>query len=365
MNGSYATISLSANNLSAPNNGTEFLDKIYLFRPINPTAKLDLLLSLVAIGIIAFGGNFLILLFLKTKERANSFLRTCSFQMNFNLYIKSLAISDILCSLISLPYVGLQLYIDALQRGWGCKIGRYLIVLFPCITMNNLLVISLGKYFSTRQVPRTFSHSTVKNIVFFAWLAGFLVAIFPASTFQGIRYDLNNTHYTVTCMYDEQHTPFRIIFFSVLFLQYIIPCCILIRINISLIITVWKRTRTNIDVQQDNGIRLMVRAARVRGIYTVVAITFAFVAPYLLFFANVIYHMVAQPNIDFETDQVIRTMSAIIALSNSAINVVIYLVQMKDFRTFLKEKLIKVLVIHNQTIQVGVVGVEMQPQGNP
>ena len=365
MNGSRLTSQLSANNFSAPNNATEISGKIYVFRPIDPSTKLALLLSLIAIGIIAFGGNVLILLFMKTKETSNSFLRTCSFQMNFYFYIKSLAISDVLCSIISLPYQSLQLYLDVFQRGWACKIGRYVIFLFPCVTINNLLVISFGKYFSTRQTPRTFNHSTVRRIVMLAWLAGFLVALFPAATFDGIRNDLNDTHYTEICRYDKQYLPFRIIFISFTVLQYIIPSCILIRLNISLIITVWTKTRRTIDVQQDNGIRLMVRAARVRSISIVVAVTFAFVTPYIFYVANVIYQMVARPKIEFETDHIIRTVSVIIAFSNSAINVVIYLVQMKDFRTFVKGKF-KTLFTHNQTIQVGVAGVEMEPQGgNP
>ena len=365
MNGSHLTSQLSANNFAAPNNATEISGKIYVFRPIHPSIKLALLLSLVAIGIIAFGGNVLILLFLKTKDKANSILKTCSFQMNFNLYIKSLAISDILSSVISVPLLSLRWYVDALQRGWVCKIGQYVTFLFPCITINNLLVITFGKYFSTRQVPRTFNHSTVKRIVFFAWLAGFLIILLPATTMEGIRYDLNDTHYTMFCQYNNQYLPFRIIFVGVAFVQYIIPSCILIRLNISLIITVWARTRRTTNVQQDNGIRLMVRAARVRSIYTVVALTFAFVTPYIFFVAGVLYHMVAQPKIDFETDHVIRSVSAIIVFSNSAINVVIYLVQMKDFRTFVKKMFVKVFSVHNQTIQVGEVGVEIQPQGNP
>ncbi|XP_078382260.1 uncharacterized protein LOC144664938 [Oculina patagonica] len=354
--------SLHADNVSLPNNGTDVFGKIYVLRPIDPSTKLVLLLSLVAIGVIAFVGNVLILLFLKTKERANSFMRTCSFLMNFSFYIKSLAISDVLSSIVPIPYTSLRLYFDVFQRGWGCKIGRYLTFVFPCITINNLLVISFGKYFSTRQVPRTFSHSTVKRIILFAWLAGFVVVLFPAATYEGIRYDLNNTHYTVICRSNNQYFPFRVIFVSFLFLQYIIPSCILIRLNISLIITLWTRARRTIDAQRDNGIRSVVRAARVRTIYTVVALTFAFVIPYLLYFIYVVYHMVAQPKMDFETDRVIRTASAIVALSNSAINVVIYLVRMKDFRTFLKRKSILIFFTRNQTIPGREVGVEMQPQ---
>ncbi|XP_078384120.1 putative G-protein coupled receptor 19 [Oculina patagonica] len=357
--------SLHEDNVSAPNNGTDFFGKVYVFRPINPSTKLALLLSLVAIGIIAFVGNVLILLFLKTKDRANSIVRTCSFLMNFNFYIKSLAISDVLSSVISIPYVSLQLYLDVLQRGWGCKIGRYMSILFPCVTINNLLAICFGKFFSTRQVPRTFSHSTVKRIVLFAWLAGFLVALFPAATFYEIRHYLNDTHYTVLCRPNNQYYPFRVIFVSFSFLQYIIPSCILIRLNISLIITVWTRTRRTIDVERDNGMRAIVRAARVRSIYTVVALTFAFVTPYLFYCGIVTYNMVAQPKMDFETDHVIRTVSVIMAFSNSAFNVAIHLVQMKDFRTFLKRKFMLRFFTHNQTIPAGVVGVEMQPQGNP
>ncbi|XP_078383161.1 putative G-protein coupled receptor 19 [Oculina patagonica] len=354
--------SLHADNFSVPNNRTDVFGKIYVFRPIDPSTKLALLLSLVAIGIIAFVGNVLILLFLKTKERENSFGRACSFLMNFNFYIKSLATSDVLSSVVSIPYTSLQLYLDVLQRGWGCKIGRYLIFLFPCVTIENLLVISFGKYFATRRVPRTFNHSTVKRIVLLAWLAGSLVALFPAATFEEIRHDLNETHYTTICGYDRQYLPFRVIFLIFFFMQYLLPSCILIRLNISLMITLWTRARRTIDVQQDNGIRSMVRAARIRAIYTVVALTFAFVTPYLFYVAYVIYHMVAQPKMDFETDHVIRTASGIAALSNSAINVVIYLVQMKDFRTFLKRKFTLRFFIHNQTIPAGGEGVEMQPQ---
>ena len=45
--------------------------------------------------------------------------------------------------------------------------------------------------------------------------------------------------------------------------------------------------------------------------------------------------MIAKPDIDFQTDYIIRYGSGLIAFSNSAINFVIYVVQMKDFRKFL------------------------------
>ena len=82
----------------------------------------------------------------------------------------------------------------------------------------------------------------------------------------------------------------------------------------------------------------MARAARTRAMYIVIVLTFAFVTPYFSYFVYVAYNMIAQPDISFETDQVILTANTIIVYSNSAINPIIYFVQMKDFRAFLKEK---------------------------
>ena len=179
-------------NVSPPANGSDFSDKIYVLRPLNPSVKLTLLLLYVTIAMIAFGGNVLVLLFMTSKGRTTSFMKAWNFQKNFNFFIKSLATSDVLASAIPLPYLCVNLYhFDFLQRGWPCKIGRYVVFLFPCVTGNNLLVTAFGKYLATRQIPRTFSFPTVKKVVFIAWLAGFLSALFPAATMDGIRYDLN------------------------------------------------------------------------------------------------------------------------------------------------------------------------------
>ena len=172
-----------------------------------------------------------------TKDRTACFIKACDFQRTFNICISSLATSDVLASVIPLPYLSVNLYFDLLQRGWPCNIGRYVVFLFPCVTGNNLLVTAFGKYLATRQIPRTFSFPTVKKVVFIAWLAWFLSALFPAAAMDGIRYDLNNTHYTVICRYDNTYLPFRIVFVTFTILQYIMPCCVLSSINISLMMT--------------------------------------------------------------------------------------------------------------------------------
>ena len=118
-------------NVSPPANGSDFSDKIYVLRPLNPSVKLTLLLLYVTIAMIAFGGNVLVLLFMTSKGRTTSFMKAWNFQKNFNFYIRSLATSDVLASVIQLPYLSVNLYFDFLQRGWPCKIGRYVVFLSP------------------------------------------------------------------------------------------------------------------------------------------------------------------------------------------------------------------------------------------
>ena len=260
-----------------------------------------------------------------------------SSEKNLDVYINSLVISDVLCNLISLPTVCVQFYFDVFKGLWGCRVSRYLQIVFPCVTMNNLMVISMEKYFSTRNVPSPFLFSTVKKLVWSAWLAGAVFVLIPSATYKQIRYELNETHYTMDCKYDKDHLPFRIIFLTFILFQYIIPCFILMFVSICLIITVKKKTRISVNIMQDNAIKRITRAAKRKAEILILALLLAFVTPYLLFFGQVLLTMVTKRDIDYHTDFLIRYTSASFAYSNGAVNVVIYSVQMKDFRAFLKK----------------------------
>ena len=352
-----------SSSLSTPSNGTDQGSKIFLFTPLEFSTKLTLLILLVTVGTIGFVGSLLILCFLKVKKKTNHILKSLSFQKNFDVYINSLAISDVLSNVISLPSLGVQIYFNFFQDGWGCKIARYLQFTFPCVTMNNLLVISIEKYFSTRKNPRPFRHSTVKKLVLFAWLAGIAIVLLPVSTVKGVRYDLNETHYTMFCMFDNNYLPSRIMLSIFSTFQYIIPSFIIIAISVCLIITVSSTARRTIDVQKDNAIKAMARAAKRRATIIIVALMIAFVIPYLGFFVAASYNTITKRHItyDFQTFCIIRYTNGIAALSNSAINVIIYLVQMKDFRAFLGKQFISRIRAENpNAVEVNNTQIEMQ-----
>ena len=315
---------------SALLNATEMKSRVYMFTPAGFTTKLALVLVFASVGAVGFVGNLLIYYFMSSKKNVVSYMQNNPFLRNFNFYIKSLALSDILSNIISLPLISIQIMVDVFQHDWPCRIVRFIGILLPSITMNNLMVISVERYLATRAVPRTFSVSTVRKLVFIAWLIALIVVLGPTATINGIRYDLNDTHYTVICKYDNGNLTFRIIIVCYALMQHLIPGVILSYINISVAKTLWSTQNTRIDIQRNNAIRANLIATKLRGTYLLIAMTFAFIIPYsaLLYYAA--YVMLAKPSLDFKTDFITRYLSAGLLYSNGAINFIIHVVQMKD-----------------------------------
>ena len=325
------------NKSSAFNNDTGTNDSaIYVFTPALYAAKQVLCFLLACFGGIGFVGCCLILYFLQKKPRKNP-LQANSFAKNLNTYVRSLCLSDLLSCAVSMPLVCLQMSLDVFQSGWVCKIVRYLNFVFPVITINNLVVISLEKYLSTRPIPRTFRASTVRKMIIAAWLLGILVMLFPAATYDGIRVNLNDTHYTVICRNVELFYPFKLTL--ILFpIQFVFPTVFITYVNVSLIRTVWVKRKRQISCNMNNAFKAHLRATRIKGISLLVALTFAFIFPFSLFVVNIAYTQIAKPQRDFSTDYMIRYGSGSIGYLNPVLNVIIYFAQMKDFREFLKKR---------------------------
>ena len=287
-NGSYP---FGFGNCSGPS------PSVYVFTPAGSTTKLALVISMLTSGVVGFVGGILILFFLSQNKQPTA----RSFMKNLNLYIKSLALSDILSCLVSRPLGCLQISFDLFQTHWACKIVRYFNIVFPIVTIYNLVVIAIEKHLSLRRVPRTLRASTVRKLILFAWFAGFAIVLLPTATFTGLRQDLNETHYTVLCKYDKYHLPSRIIMVSFTVLVYYIPCIFLIILNVTLIRKVWREVKMTIPIQVDNPIQAKLRAAKIRGTLLLIAITFAFIIPYFGYMVYLTYNIIATPDIDFQT----------------------------------------------------------------
>lgn len=328
-------------NTSA-NGSTSFLHRAetvkipkYVFTPAGITAKRVLCFILSTVGAVGFLGNCLVFFFLRQKSARNP-VKTNRFVKNLNLYLRSLCLSDLLSCAISLPLLCIQILFDVFQSGWTCKMVRYLNFVFPVVTINNLVVISLEKYLSTRKIPRTFSSATVRKMIIFAWFLGISVMLFPAATYNGKRVDLNRTHFTVICKNNERFYPFRITL--VIFpLQYVLPCIFVTYVNISLLKTLWGRGTRKIRNGVSDAFKGRLMATRIKGTILLVALTFAFIVPCLFYVGNIAYTQMSKPQRTFATDFIFRYGGGgIAAYFSSAINFIIYFVQMRDFRAYLK-----------------------------
>ena len=307
---------------------------VYVFAPADFSIKLVLVVLFVLFGVIGLVGNILILYFL-SKKKSVPFLQSSPFLRNFNLYMKSLALSEILVTSIGGVLVCIELMYDVFQNGWPCKIRRYISGTFYVIRANNLIVISTERFLSTRDVPKTFSGSTVRKLVYAAWLSGFFVGLFPAATLKGVRHDINATHYTMVCKPDTNYLPNRVIMVGFVLIQLVIPSIALICMNIIIARRIWKGSKRRIDIQRDNAIRAKMRSHQIKRTSLIVIVTIAFVFPYSSILYYTAFVAVAKPSLDFQEDFVIRQFSLVLVFSSSAINFIIYLVQMKDFRVFL------------------------------
>ena len=233
------------------------------------------------LGLVGLLGNSLIHYFV-LKKKSFPLLQSTPFVRNFNLYIRSLTLSNILSSLVSLRFLSLQ-WFDIFHNDWPCRIVRYIGMLFPTITLNNLIVISMEKFSSTRDVPKSFSVATVRKLVYGAWIIGCLSVSAPAATMSGVRPDINATHYTVVCKIDKNNLTYRVIGQSFGLIQFFIPSIILLCINLIIARRVWKRQSRRINIQRDNAIKVEMRSSQIRGTYLLIFFTFVSIVPYSFF----------------------------------------------------------------------------------
>lgn len=324
---------ISANSSSRLNNHTKTIDSIYVFTPAGNTGKRLLCLIMTILGVVGFFGNCFVFYFLGQKPKRNR-AQANRFVANLNLYIRSLSLSDLLCCALSLPLLLIQISFDVFQSGWPCKIVRYVNFVFFAITINILVVISLEKYLSTRKILRTIRTSSMRKMIIGAWVIGSIFMLLPSAAYDGLKVDLNGTHYTIICKNDEQFYPFKITL-VVLPLQYVFPGFFVTFVNICLVKTVWDSGRRQVTNMMSSTFQAQLRAKKIRGTTLLIAITFAFIIPFFLFLGNIAYTQMAKPQRDFATDFMIRYGTGCVVFLSPVVNFVIYFAQMKDFRVFL------------------------------
>ena len=323
-------------NVSDENSTAKLPPAVYVFTPAGFQAKVGLCFMFSAVIVMGLLGNASLLVYLPRKP-VNKKDRICSsrFMKNLNLSLRNLAMSDFLASLC-LTLTSIQVFFDVFQSGWSCKIVRYFSFVFVFITINIMVVINLEKYLSTRRIPRSFSAQTVAKMMNAAWILGAIAALVPSSTYEGQRIDLNESHFTVVCRYRSHFYPIPPLSIMIP-IQCVAPYVFITFSNVSLVRTMWNRTRkTEACHTANNPLKAKLSLIRIRGLTLLVTITVTNLITNFFFVVFLVYNQVAEPSLDFSTSYVLRYASGCVTHLNSSSNVVIYFIQMRDFRKFLK-----------------------------
>ena len=301
---------------------------------------LDIRLSIYLLVTIAstagFLGNLCVLRFLRKKEtKKTPGIKASS---NLNIFIRSLAISDVLVSISVVPLTYIRLFYRLSQTQWSCRIRSFIALLFPVITIYNIVVIGLERYILTcRPTSRPLSRATTEKLVKGAWLLGFFVTFLPAFTKNSLRIELNETHYTISCRHDNSNILNILMFQFFIGIAYVLPFVFIIFTCASIIRMVWKMKFQVAVAEKDVALALRKwRLKQRKATLILIAIIIALLVPYFLYAVYFTFNMIFKPTVDHKTDFLVRNVAAIFAYLNSFVNYCIHLAQLPGFRAYFK-----------------------------
>ncbi|KXJ17438.1 Pyroglutamylated RFamide peptide receptor [Exaiptasia diaphana] len=114
-------------------------------------------------------------------------------------YIQSLALSDVLCSLISIPIFTTEMFVDFVNNPFVCKAVRYFPMYFPITTICNYMLIGIERYVGIFHPFVLPSSAVVKRFVGATWIVAAFLDLTPVLAYNLVRYDLGKNLYTIIC----------------------------------------------------------------------------------------------------------------------------------------------------------------------
>ena len=308
----------------------------YLFMPVSLAAKATICSTMTVICIVGFIGNLSLVLFINRTEKKIG--HRAAALNNMHLFLRSLAISDVMAS-INGPTLWFELFLDVFETSWRCTIRRYVSVALPVVTIYNLVAVAFERYNCICRSTGKLSRARLRRLIKAAWLLGFLVPLLPMPSFQSIRTDLNETHYTVICARDSSYTPYVVMFQIFLVIGYIFPLIFLIVTSYRIVKVVRAQAAYRLALPGNNVPENVVMEKRKqnKATRTLMIIIAAFVAPYLVFVAfNAVRTRI---KLNFATTFMIQRAAGILAYLNGTVNFCIHLVQLPAFREEWRKRL--------------------------
>ena len=328
------SLNTSAVQTSAVNGNSSFnatsQDYKQYFTLLGLDVKLTVSALIVVAAVVGFAGNLCVLRFTNNEEKKPVRARSS----NLNFFIRSLAFSDVLDSLIGAPFTLAQINSNALMTKTLCKVSRYFQTVFIVINIYNLVVIGVERYICTcRPTSRPLSLKTVRKSVRGAWLFGFLAALVFAYPYELTRVDVNSQHYTVMCEYNYEDGTAKVVQIARELSILIIPGIILLVTCACIARMLWlKKSNAANTNSNESTVTPKWRQRRKKATIQLIVIIIAFIAPYILSSILNTLKGAFSSAMDFKTESTFRAASAVFVYLNSPINFLIHLKQLPGFR---------------------------------
>ena len=328
------SLNTSAVPTSAVNGNTSFNATSQDYKQYFTRAGLDVKLAvsaLIAVAVVVgFTGNLCVLRFTNNEEKKTVGARSS----NLNFFIRSLALSDVLGSLIGAPFTLVHINSSALMTKTLCKVSRYFQTVFIVINIYNLVVIGVERYICTcRPTSRPLSLKTVRKAVRGAWLFGFAVSFVFSYPYELIRVDVSSHHYTVRCEYNYEDRTTKVFQIVRELSILIIPGIILLVTCACIARVLWlkKSDVANTNSNESNATQRW-RQRRRHATIQLTVIIIAFIGPYLLYFILNTLKLAFSSAMDSNAESALRAIATVLVYLNSPINFLIHLKQLTGFR---------------------------------
>ncbi|XP_032237862.2 beta-1 adrenergic receptor [Nematostella vectensis] len=311
---------------SIPTNQSE---RSFVYMGAPPYIAHALSLAMILIVITSLLGNSLVMYATRPLKTPNNRAFTRNTTRTF---VRSLASSDILGALTTTVGI-IEIYVPMTPNSWACHCVRYIMYFPAIITMMNIIVIGIERYFAIFRPFSLPSKKVVKRLVVAAWTAGAFMSIIPNISMRRKSFDIEDDKYTLLCTFDNSTPLGRISNLVFVVSVYYIPCIILSAICIKILRFLKRRKHTSPSGEMPSG---MATVRRYKGSYMLVSLIFAFITPYFFYMVFNTLMMILKPKMSYITNFTIGYVFGIATFANGAVNPIIYLTCMQEVRERVK-----------------------------
>ncbi|XP_032231984.1 allatostatin-A receptor [Nematostella vectensis] len=324
--------------------------RIYKHSPLPVHTKATFAAVVLLCGAIGFIGNTLVLVFERKKRKAaDTPSKRRAFERSLTLYLlKSLALTDLLCSVIN-PPLFLYLMNGNHTANWHCVVNNIPVFCFPAMTILNLVVISLDRYMAVFHPLRALTRAFAKKLVIAAWIVGAILAVILALPVRNMYIELDGNVYTFSCIGSSKEVWEKVDFGVITLLVYLVPNAIMFYTAATVSRFLRKRSR---DIQDSANIHSNnSQGRRFKDTKMFINVIFAFCIPYSTYFVYNLVKRFAGLELSYELEFTIRMSGCVLATFNSCINPIIYLFSYKDFRRELRNRICPRQVVNDESRQ--------------